>query len=117
MTRARNRDHDRRRRQLAPWRDWYGTPEWRELRRLQLQEHPLCERFLQRGHRVFATVCDHRKPHRGNAELFFDPSNLASLCEGCHNGSKQREERRGYVIGVDATGRPLDKSHPWNANK
>jgi hypothetical protein len=84
---ARNRDHDRRRRQQSPARAWYKTQEWLTLRTLQ---------------------------HRGNPALFFDPSNLQSLCKACHDGSKQSEERRGYVIGNDATGRPLDPNHPWN---
>lgn len=38
-------------------------------------------------------VADHRKPHRGDPELFWDRTNLWCLCEVCHSTVKQREEQ------------------------
>jgi 5-methylcytosine-specific restriction protein A len=68
----------------------------------------------EQGHITIATVVDHVTEHKGNEELFFDPANLQSLCKPHHDGAKQRQEHRGYVIGIDASGRPIDASHAWN---
>jgi 5-methylcytosine-specific restriction endonuclease McrA len=38
-------------------------------------------------------VVDHITPHRGDKALLWDRFNWQPLCEGCHNGAKQREER------------------------
>lgn len=90
-----------------------NTAEWKRLRELHLQGEPVCRRCKARDLIVPAKIVDHIKPHRGNPTLFFDQNNLQSLCKQCHDGSKQSEERRGYVKGVDRDGRPLDPSHPW----
>jgi 5-methylcytosine-specific restriction enzyme A len=110
---AQKREHDRRRRGAGNVRH-DNTAEWKRLRELQLQTEPLCRRCLQRERRVQATIADHIRPHRGNPVLFFDPRNLQSLCKPCHDGSKQSEERRGYIKGTDRHGRPLDPRHPWH---
>jgi 5-methylcytosine-specific restriction protein A len=68
----------------------------------------------EQGHITIATVVDHVRDHKGNEELFFDPANLQSLCKPHHDTTKQRQERRGYVIGTDASGRPIDAQHAWN---
>lgn len=76
-------------------RKMYSTPQWRELRRRTLQAHPACVLCLKRDGRVVpATICDHIRPHKGDAELFFDPDNVQSLCRLCHDSAKRREERR-----------------------
>jgi 5-methylcytosine-specific restriction enzyme A len=62
-----------------------------------------------------ATVVDHRIPHRGDRELFWDRSGWQSLCARCHDSHKQREEKTGRVWGCDADGTPLDPKHPWNS--
>ncbi|WP_345799048.1 HNH endonuclease [Agrobacterium pusense] len=48
-------------------------------------------------------MCDHIEPHKGDEALFYDPSNLQSLCAPCHDKLKARIERgqRAVVIGVD----------------
>jgi 5-methylcytosine-specific restriction endonuclease McrA len=38
-------------------------------------------------------VADHKKPHRGNEHLFWDDTNLTTLCASCHSSAKQREEQ------------------------
>jgi hypothetical protein len=60
-----------------------------------------------------ATVADHVEPHRGDPEKFWC-GELQSLCAEHHDTVKQAEERRGFVAGADASGRPIDPSHPWN---
>lgn len=57
-------------------------------------------------------ICDHKKPHRGEEERFFDVENLQTLCKQCHDRFKQREERRlkaaggGSISGPRSTGDP-----------
>jgi 5-methylcytosine-specific restriction protein A len=93
---------------------WYSSPEWQAARRAQLDKAPFCERHAMRGEVVEADTVNHRTPHRGDWRLFIDPANHESVCKACHDGLIQREEARGYRIGCDADGRPIDESHPWN---
>ena len=61
-----------------------------------------------------ACVVDHIIPHRGDSKLFWNRRNWQSLCNPHHVSAKQRDEARGYVSGVNVSGRPLDPQHPWN---
>lgn len=90
------------------------------MRKVQLLKEPFC-RFCAQGicpHdnkrplatylgrpaicQTFATVVDHVKPHRGDAVLFWDTTNLQSLCKLCHDSVKQRMERDSRPqVGVD----------------
>lgn len=98
----------------------YRHARWLRMRARQLAQQPLCEYCLQGlcsahakvkdreldGRRAEcltqATVVDHRIPHRGVAKLFWDASNLQSLCAHCHSGHKQREESgKDIPIGTD----------------
>ncbi|MEL6316241.1 MAG: HNH endonuclease [Pseudomonadota bacterium] len=99
--RERGRRFDAERRS-APWRKWYKTRAWKKARAAQLELEPLCQSCHDLGFTVPATVVDHIAPHRGDARLFFAPTNLQSLCKSCHDGGKQREERApgGYQIPV-----------------
>lgn len=98
-----------------PWKHLYNTKRWHRLRWYQLQGEPLCRFCAALGHVTEATVVDHKKPHKGDEELFFDPDNLQSLCKTCHDSTKQRQEKSGYLAGCDADGWPLDPASHWNA--
>lgn len=88
---AKPRSRDR----IDVWRRWYKTAEWRELRWSVLVDALFtCARCGIVG-QSSALVADHVTPHRGDRDLFFDRSNLQCLCKTCHDGEKQREERRG----------------------
>ena len=65
-------------------------------------------------HHPRAAVVNHKIPHKGDPALFFDPDNTESVCKTDHDALIQREEKRGYVIGADVEGRPVDPAHPWN---
>jgi hypothetical protein len=96
----------------------YDRADWRfRLQPDQLARKPLCEDCKERGEIVAATVVDHVIPHKGDERLFFDPGNLRSLCKTCHDRAKKLKETHGYAIGHDATGRPLDPSHPWRSGR
>jgi 5-methylcytosine-specific restriction endonuclease McrA len=81
----------------APWRKWYKTARWQDLRRrvfirdLFTCQMPICGRIIARKDEL---VCDHVKPHRGDAGLFWDDGNLQTLCRSCHDRVKQRDEQR-----------------------
>lgn len=108
------RRDDRRSPEAAAYRGWYKTPLWRALRAAQLARQPLCERCLDNGRPISATVVNHARPHRGNWDLFRDPANLQSLCAPCHDGPVQSAERRGYAPDIGDDGWPTDERHPAN---
>lgn len=78
-------------------RAWYHTAEWRRLRagvlRDALYTCAMCGRVAPSA----GLVADHVKPHRWDRDLFFLRSNLQCLCKACHDGAKQRSERKGGV--------------------
>lgn len=92
----------------------YKSKQWYRLRWYQLEQQPTCTLCKQLGRTTAATVVDHIKPHRGDLELFYDPSNLQALCAPCHDRHKQRQEKTGYLRGNDVEGKPLDPRHHWN---
>lgn len=92
----RRRVYDQRRDE-QPWRRWYKTARWQRQRLAQLIAHPLCAICQREGRITAATVADHVKPHRGDADLFWN-GELQSLCDEapwrCHSRVKQLEERQ-----------------------
>lgn len=85
---------DARRAEGQPWRKWYRTKRWLELRAQVLARDPLCRcELCAAGERRVraATVADHIVPHRGDAALFWDITNLQGLAKPCHD----RKSRRG----------------------
>ena len=99
---------------MAAWP--YTTQRWQRLRKLKLQQHPLCESCLQVGRIEPAVAVDHRKPIKSGGAPFPALDQLASLCVRCHN-AKTRAEQDGednwLVKGCDIFGYPLDPNHPW----
>lgn len=65
-------------------------------------------------HHPRAAVVNHKKPHKGDERLFFCLENTETVCKTDHDALIQREEARGYTIGSDINGRPVDPHHPWN---
>lgn len=92
----------------------YKSKRWRNLRKRKLRKDRYCACPCHRGIPVEANIVDHKDPHRGDSRKFWDELNLQSLCKPCHDSCKQSEERRGQVIGCDASGLPIDPDHPWN---
>ena len=81
---------------FAPWRKWYNTARWRALRLvvfardLYTCQRPGCGFTTADASQM---VADHREPHRGDEQLFWDQGNLQTLCKPCHDRWKQRAER------------------------
>ena len=81
----------------APWyrqaRTWYNSARWRhEWQPKLLREQPLCVLCQERDEITPSEVADHKEPHRGVYERFWDWANLQGLCTECHN-RKSRQER------------------------
>lgn len=101
----------------------YKTARWKHLRVAALHRHRgrcqacgiQCRGNGQRDRT--AAVVDHITPHRGDETLFYDEANLQVLCKACHDGGKQRHERRGYSTSVGLDGWPLDPQHPANKGR
>ena len=72
----------------------YGW-KWQKARLAYLKAHPLCVVCQAEGVVKAADTVDHKVPHKGDRELFWDADNWQSLCAEHHNREKQRQERKG----------------------
>lgn len=100
------------------WHQLYNLKRWKQLRLDHLAQSPLCIYCLRNNQYTPATVVDHIKPHKGNLALFFDPSNLQSLCKSHHDSAKQKAEINNVnEIGCDINGFPLDWQHPFHQRR
>lgn len=80
-----------------PSRKWYKTAKWQRLRLDVLTRDMFTCQMTGCGLFVADTsklVADHKQPHRGNHDLFWDINNLQCLCKPCHDGLKARQEAR-----------------------
>lgn len=82
--------------------NWYHTPEWRRLRQRIIRRDGLF--CAQTGVALVgkypawnSPVIDHKTPHRGDRDMFFDESNLQVVSKRYHDSTKQRLEKRGDV--------------------
>ncbi|MAQ82236.1 MAG: HNH endonuclease [Maritimibacter sp.] len=81
---------------------WTHTARWQRLR-LEILERDgwlcqACDRphMLVEGRRhPDSAVVDHRRPHRGDEDLFWDRRNLWSVCKRYHDRVKQSLEKGG----------------------
>ena len=73
----------------------YGY-KWQKAREHFLRQHPVCVRCQAEGRAELATVVDHRIPHRGDQQLFWDEGNWDALCVHHHSSAKQAEEKANF---------------------
>lgn len=85
----------------------YDKRRWKVRRRSFLQENPLCVMCSALGLISEATVVDHIRPHKDDADLFWDESNWQALCKHHHDSAKQSEEKTGKAVGCDLSGNPF----------
>lgn len=86
------------------------TARWQKLRLIILAREPLCRACTAQGRTRAATMVDHITPKaRGGND---DEANLQPLCAECHD-AKTRAENGAKPRGADASGMPIDPSHPW----
>ncbi|NSX92664.1 HNH endonuclease [Agrobacterium tumefaciens] len=80
------------------WRAWYGLERWKRLRKkVWLRDLYTCQKT---GVLCIGTypapnspVADHKIPHRGDPDLFWDENNLETVSKAYHDSQKQKEER------------------------
>ncbi|MCP4703273.1 MAG: HNH endonuclease [candidate division Zixibacteria bacterium] len=72
------------------WQHLYGS-SWQRARKSFLSQYPLCAECLKNGITKVANVVDHRIPHKGNTNLFWNVGNWNSLCYSCHNKKTAKE--------------------------
>lgn len=71
----------------------YGY-KWQQARLAFLQQHALCVMCKAGGKVVEATIVDHKVPHRGDLNLFWNRKNWQALCKPHHDSAKQREDQQ-----------------------
>lgn len=90
----------------APWRAWYKTKAWRELKRqIHVRDSYTCQRtgVICSGKHPHpdSPVANHKRPHRGDEALFWDPDNIETVTKAIHDGLIQAEEQASrHTIGV-----------------
>ncbi|MFD1199568.1 HNH endonuclease [Brucella gallinifaecis] len=116
------RERDKKRQQEQHWRKWYQTKEWYRLRQKAFtRDHYTCQRSgvlcIGKGNVPDAPVANHKVPHKGNRELFFNLDNIETVSKQVHDSIIQREEKSGRVIGSSEEGMPIDQSHHWYSDR
>ena len=87
-----NREADRRR---GSARARGYSPAWDKASAGHLRNNPLCAYCDLIGVVKPADLTDHLYPHRTFEGVFWVKAYWVSCCDDCHNGFKQRVERRG----------------------
>lgn len=105
---------DHRSPEAQAYRQLYRTKAWIKGRLQFLAQHPLCERCQAKGRITAASVVNHRTPHKGNLDLFFDQANWEPTCKPCHDSDIQSEERSGFSKAIGDDGWPTCSKHPAN---
>jgi 5-methylcytosine-specific restriction endonuclease McrA len=83
-----------------PWRAWYKTARWQKLRTEILKRDSWrCQKtgalLIGKYPAPNSAVIDHKIPHRGDDELFWDRDNLQAVSKQYHDSEKQRLEKSG----------------------
>lgn len=68
------------------------TSAWTKARAAYLSAHPICVVHRAEGALVAASVVDHKVPHRGDKQLFWDSGNWQALCKPCHDRKTATED-------------------------
>ena len=69
---------------------------WRKARAIYLRANPLCVECMKEGRVTAATDVDHKTPHRGDSDLFWDRANWQPLCHS-HHSIKTATEDGGFA--------------------
>ena len=73
---------------------WRSSARWQKVRKLKLDQDPLCERCKREGRMATpGQQVHHIEPAALRPDLFFVLENLETVCHPCH-GKYNAEERR-----------------------
>lgn len=89
---------DRQRAAVNDWRGWYKLKRWADLRHaVFLRDNYTCRRTgalcIGKHPAPNSPVANHKRPHRGNPDLFWDINNIETVTKAVHDSEIQREER------------------------
>ena len=73
------------------------TWAWTKARNAYLKDNPLCVYCGQDGRITAANVVNHKIPHKGDQDLFWNEENWESLCKRHHDSDAQMAEKSGRV--------------------
>jgi len=83
-------------------RSWYRSTRWRKLRDIVLKrDGHICEHCGGWGDEV-----DHIIPRHKNLDLFWELSNLQTICRGCHIEKTRREQAKHAL--------PIKEQREWD---
>lgn len=82
----------------ATVRSWYKSARWQRLRiEVLARDLYTCQQtgvlLVGKAPAPDSPVVDHKTPHRGDPDLFWDPNNLQAVSKEWHDSEKQRQER------------------------
>lgn len=88
----------------APWRAWYATKAWHDLRRKVFERDGyVCQRtgvICSGKHpEPDSPTANHKTPHRGDPALFWDEANIETVTKQVHDTVIQAEEAKAYAKG------------------
>jgi 5-methylcytosine-specific restriction endonuclease McrA len=108
------RSLDRRRLADTETRKLHKTARWEKLRwSVLLRDQFTCQICFRLEGDTSRLVCDHVEPHRGNVEKFW-AGPFQTLCKGCHDGVKQKEEIAARAAGLEVYGgKPASYRPEW----
>src|SRR5688572_20756399 len=75
----------------------YGRA-WKTARAIYLREHPWCVDCLTENKQIPATELDHKIPHRGDVEQFWNREQWQGLCRSHHAAKTAREVGLGRAV-------------------
>lgn len=87
---------------VPPWKKWYFTARWRRLRDFVLKrDRYICQAtgvpLVGRANAWNSPIADHKVPHKGDPDLFWDPENVWAVSKRYHDSDKQRLEKSGLA--------------------
>jgi len=104
--------------EAASWRHLYNSKAWRAFRNsILIRDLFTCQMCGRLEGNSSQLVADHKLPHKGNRDLFWDAANIQTVCKPCHDRHKQSEERTGFSKAIGIDGWPTDDRHPANGGK
>lgn len=91
-------ERNRQRARSEPWRKLYRTKRWRDLRRrVFLRDMYTCQQtgalLPHKEPHPLSPVADHKEPHHGDLDLFWDENNVQTVSKEYHDTIKRRMER------------------------
>lgn len=91
---ARLRERD----EVVPWRKWYNLERWKKLRKaVWVRDAYICQKTgtycIGKYPAPNSPVADHKIKHNGDADLFWDESNIQTVSKAYHDREKQKQER------------------------